>query len=294
VLPLPEAIAGGDTTICAGESAKIGRTPDAGHRYLWTPADGLDNPNSANPLAVPAQKTEYILTETNENGCVNYDTVNIDIRQQYELAFALSPAVISILPGEKFNASLHIPAGVLAWTVHIDYNPHIAGFDSILLTSNKITATAKAVGGVLTVGGTGENGDVLLGFHAYLPEQFDTDSRLSLGVTSFQSNRCDFATAKGAVLELGEFCAKNFRLVSGTGKSYFLRAGEHRLEFGVGIAGRIRLELYDYSGRLREVIADSFIAAGDYAVDITLPSGVYFCRMSAGEFRQVMPFVIVR
>lgn len=294
VLPLPTAQAGNDTTICIGEAVSIGTAPITGHHYSWSPVAGLDDPNSARPTTQPIRKTDYILTEVNENGCVNYDTVTVDVRQRYELAFMLSPPVISLLPGEPFTALLHIPSGVQTWTAQLRYDSQIAGFDSIIQTPAQITASAQEDKGVLTMNGSGENGDILLGFHAYLPERLDTTLRLSLGITSLQSNVCDYVTTQGVVLQFGEFCAKNFRFVSGTGKKYFLRANEHGLEFGVGLTGRIRLELYDYSGRLRQVIADSFVSAGDYAVDIELPSGVYFYRMSAGLYQQVEPLVIIR
>lgn len=45
----------------------------------WNPTDDLDNPNSFNPSASPANTTTYTLTLTNSNGCLSTDTVTIKV-----------------------------------------------------------------------------------------------------------------------------------------------------------------------------------------------------------------------
>jgi len=55
------ADAGFDQVICTGESVQIGAEPEDGLTYTWVPADGLSNPNIANPIASPSETTTYTL-----------------------------------------------------------------------------------------------------------------------------------------------------------------------------------------------------------------------------------------
>ncbi len=78
----PEADLGPDTSICYGDSIMIGpQIEDSTATYLWVPSTGLNNANIANPLASPDITTEYILTVTDTNICVDYDTVIITVIQ---------------------------------------------------------------------------------------------------------------------------------------------------------------------------------------------------------------------
>ncbi|MFN6946434.1 MAG: PKD domain-containing protein, partial [Cytophagaceae bacterium] len=68
--------AGENQTICEGESVQLNAT--GGVSYTWAPDDGtLSNPGIHNPVATPSVTTEYIVTMTDENGCINTDTLTI-------------------------------------------------------------------------------------------------------------------------------------------------------------------------------------------------------------------------
>ncbi len=68
-----------DMELCLGESTVLGSTiAESGVIYEWSPSIGLNNPNIANPIASPAQSTQYILT-ANRNGCLIQDTVQINV-----------------------------------------------------------------------------------------------------------------------------------------------------------------------------------------------------------------------
>src|SRR6185369_13680019 len=65
--PFPMASASGSTTLCEGASTVLHGS--GGETCLWSPAAGLSDPASCNPVANPAQTTTYTLTVTNEEGC---------------------------------------------------------------------------------------------------------------------------------------------------------------------------------------------------------------------------------
>lgn len=58
--PLPDAVAGPDTTVCVGESVQL--YSSGGQTYSWSPATGLNNPNVQNPMASPLTTTTYTVT----------------------------------------------------------------------------------------------------------------------------------------------------------------------------------------------------------------------------------------
>jgi gliding motility-associated-like protein len=74
------------SAVVAGNSS--GRTV-----FNWSPTDGLSDPNSANPVASPAQTTTYQVTATNDGGCTATTsvTVNVSPSHSYTLPNAFTP-----------------------------------------------------------------------------------------------------------------------------------------------------------------------------------------------------------
>jgi len=72
---LPTPNAGIDTSICQGDSAKIGRSSTSGNNFSWS------NGGKTNQIVVkPSKITNYILTETNpKTGCKNTDSILVSI-----------------------------------------------------------------------------------------------------------------------------------------------------------------------------------------------------------------------
>jgi gliding motility-associated-like protein len=54
-------------TLCKGESMRL--SASGAHRYSWTPAEGLDNPNAASPMATPMKTTNYRVVGTDDKNC---------------------------------------------------------------------------------------------------------------------------------------------------------------------------------------------------------------------------------
>ena len=63
----PEASATGGATICAGSPTPLAGS--GGPFCLWTPAEGLDDPNSCTPMASPTRSTIYRLVVADATGC---------------------------------------------------------------------------------------------------------------------------------------------------------------------------------------------------------------------------------
>ncbi|MCU0389525.1 MAG: PKD domain-containing protein [Thermoflexibacter sp.] len=66
-----------DTIICRGGALQLRAT--GGTIYRWSPAEGLDNPNIATPVARPNQTTRYTVTVANAEGCSRDTSILITI-----------------------------------------------------------------------------------------------------------------------------------------------------------------------------------------------------------------------
>ncbi len=77
VLPLPTVISGPDQTITGGTNTYL--QASGGVNYLWFPVGGLQNENTATPLAEPGSTTTYCVAGTSANGCTDFDCTVIEV-----------------------------------------------------------------------------------------------------------------------------------------------------------------------------------------------------------------------
>ncbi len=81
--PLPLVTATPDTSICLNTNLTLSANGAA--VYSWSPAQYLDFPNSSNPVFSGNIATTYIVSGTDDFGCIGKDTVAISIRTQNNL-----------------------------------------------------------------------------------------------------------------------------------------------------------------------------------------------------------------
>lgn len=80
VLPPPAPVdAGNDVSIVAGSSTQL-HGSGTGTPY-WIPISSLNNPTIFNPIANPVGTTDYVLTVIDSQGCLNADTVRVNVTQ---------------------------------------------------------------------------------------------------------------------------------------------------------------------------------------------------------------------
>jgi hypothetical protein len=295
VAPPPIADAGSDTLICVTGSVNIGATPIAGNSYSWFPGTGLNDPSIANPIASPVQTTNYILTVINAMGCVNHDTVVVSNNSEVTREFSIGPDDVVIEPSKPFRQLIEVPTGAITWKLSVGYNPYIAEFTSLGNSYGSVKATVLSdKRGVLQIGGSGNSGEIELLFKAYLPNTSDTTYPFNLTIDTVRMEPCESATAKSATLKLADYCARSIRIVSVSGARYYLQVKDKSIDFGVGLSGNVRLELFDYIGNSVLVVSDGALEAGEYSAALDLPVGVYYCRMRAGMYESVGKVLIAR
>lgn len=105
VNPLPVADAGDDAMIYIGyPPLNTQLNASGGVLYSWSPTDGLDDPNIANPIAQPAATTTYTVTVTDANGCVDTDEVTVVVNDVRCGKKGDKVLVCHIPPGNPENA----------------------------------------------------------------------------------------------------------------------------------------------------------------------------------------------
>ena len=88
VLPPPsiQAASSNDIT-CKQPSSQL--SASGAQDYSWSPATGLDNSAIANPVASPNVLTVYTVTGKDANGCVNSDTVSVNVDYNKDTFYGL-------------------------------------------------------------------------------------------------------------------------------------------------------------------------------------------------------------
>ncbi|MCC7225020.1 MAG: gliding motility-associated C-terminal domain-containing protein [Chitinophagales bacterium] len=77
LMPNPNLTATGSTVV-EGQTGTL--TVTGGSNYAWTPADQLNDPNSANPTTVPLfNDTEFTVTNTTDDGCQNTTSITVPV-----------------------------------------------------------------------------------------------------------------------------------------------------------------------------------------------------------------------
>ena len=102
--------AGPDTLVCLGASVPIGSvaggTGSGALTYNWTPVTGLSCANCANPVATPTVSSVYLITMTDDTGCVATDQVNVTVLPAPTAGFTfLPPTNCSNVPVQFTNTS---------------------------------------------------------------------------------------------------------------------------------------------------------------------------------------------
>jgi len=110
---IPEVYAGRDTVICLGDDAELSAIGEG--TFSWEPVESLSDAMISNPIASPAELTEYIVILTDEHGCSNSDTVIVDPWPQ-PVAFAGEDLTLEYI----FNAWTEAEPGIHEsglWTI---------------------------------------------------------------------------------------------------------------------------------------------------------------------------------
>ncbi|MGZ3865696.1 MAG: T9SS type B sorting domain-containing protein, partial [Bacteroidia bacterium] len=115
--------------------------------YTWSPATGLDNPNSATPNATPGSTTVYTVNGTNASGCVSTTAGTTTVTINTPPTISVGAATYTVCPGGTVGISA---SGASTYT----WSP-VTGLDNPNSASPNSTPTVATV---YTVTGTDASG----------------------------------------------------------------------------------------------------------------------------------------
>lgn len=141
-----QANAGGTAEFCAGDSVQLSAT--GGLNYVWSPPNGLSNPNIENPVASPLNTTQYVVTVS--NNCFS-DTASVLVTvNQLPVVNAGPDATINVGESIILNGIAQSDAGGLQFS----WSPGdgLSSTSQLNPSANPLTTT------VYTLSATDENG----------------------------------------------------------------------------------------------------------------------------------------
>ena len=113
-----------DTTLCQNTSTVLASAIEStSTTFLWTPADGLNDPTVSNPIATPDETTTYTLTATSDNNfCEKSETVTITVvPSDVDLE---NPLPVEICLGESVDLSVNSThPDLVVWTPETGISP---------------------------------------------------------------------------------------------------------------------------------------------------------------------------
>lgn len=133
VVPYPQAVATGDTTICYGSSTQL-RAQIVASSFTWSPTNSLLRPTTLTPVAGPQTSTTYILTVYDTLGCPKpfRDSVKVVVIPPVK-AFAGNDT--SVVVGQPLQ--LHATGGTnYLWSPGIGLSTRTTADPILILDSN--------------------------------------------------------------------------------------------------------------------------------------------------------------
>ena len=311
VIPPPVVDAGRDRVICAGNSAQLSAA--GGTRWAWEPSDGLDCVDCPNPTASPETTTTYRLTAWGVEGCSAFDSVTVVVEPARELLLQIDrdhigfngePLVIPILLQESLDSS-----DISRITLELEYDPDIMLLDR--------TSVERLLGGTML-----EGWDVLVVGHRYgvielelhapvgetlsgVGEFLRFEARMFLGSTRgtelpfrvrATTNCFDFSAVPGYIT-MDSLCGMNFRVIEVSGAKYRSPTvypnpatdGQIAFDFGIGLEGETRLEIFDQRGNRVARLIDQILTPGMYRIEWDVrgaAAGMYHYRLTSSAWSQ--------
>lgn len=116
VLPSPQVTAGADQSVCAGTVVNLSIAPvDPTLTYLWSPPDGIANPNSPNTTWTAINTSTITLSVTDANGCVGSDDFTMTVFPNPVAAFTVTDHCFGEL--QAFTDQSTVAGGtIVAWS----------------------------------------------------------------------------------------------------------------------------------------------------------------------------------
>jgi hypothetical protein len=311
----PVARASGDTTICEGTSVALAAI--GGELYEWSPSEGLSCSDCASPAAIPSRSTRYRVIVSNPAGCSDTAWVSVDVLPAPR-AIVRVEADRRVFPGEPVEIPVDVSgpielAAVGDFTIDLEYDTSIMLLRGITLENGMLTGwTMETIAdspGRFRARFHSTGGDILRDEQNILTMRMQTflgwPLRATIRPTLTLADRpCAVVTGTSGSVTIDSVCGVPGRLIEALEGSFALAPAAPNpfnpgttIAMSIGTDGPAYLEIVSATGALVAVLHDGPIVAGTHRFlwdASSAPSGLYFARASAGEWRSTQPLLLVR
>jgi hypothetical protein len=144
-------ITGPTSAVCAGQPAQLSTT--GGSTYVWSPATGLSDPNSATPTATIDQTTTYQVEITTDAGCISTASITLNVQPTPQLSINAwdnticqgeSTQLVAMVSGGASSFSWSPATGLSSTTTNAPYANPSQTTNYIVVVSNASGCTASA------------------------------------------------------------------------------------------------------------------------------------------------------
>lgn len=135
---LPALMVSGNSTICKGETTPLHATGNGS--FKWYPAQGLDNPNSSDPMASPLISTNYNVLITDEFNCNSRQPLGVIVNSIPQI---ITSKDVVICKGETAQLQAHADVSPVLWSPVIGLDNPASPFPNaspLVTTTYTITA----------------------------------------------------------------------------------------------------------------------------------------------------------
>ena len=113
----PDFIISNDTIACEGDKIQLLALSEDSLSYKWVPSTYLSNDSIYNPYSTPYEPINYVLIGENEYGCLEFDTLSVDVikvPENFDQTILLDTAII----GDTINLILETadPGYNISWS----------------------------------------------------------------------------------------------------------------------------------------------------------------------------------
>jgi gliding motility-associated-like protein len=163
-------------------------TAYGGISYSWTPAAGLSNSNIANPMASPEVTTNYTVTITNADGCVDYANVLVKVTTDVSRSISIEASSNNVCPGTLVTfTAIPVNGGnlpVYQWQVNgVNAGVNSPSFNtSALVDGDKVTCIMTSNAQCAPVGNVTSNSITM---------NVSTNTITSVSIAAAQNNICE-------------------------------------------------------------------------------------------------------
>jgi hypothetical protein len=287
VLDFPKISVSADTAFCSGGTARL--SANGAKSYRWYPAEGLDNPNIANPIAQNVQKEKVYYVIGSNDGCEVLDSIKISIFPRKSYQFLLS-STGTYKPGENAVLSLQMPGDLDTTQIILDYD-NCCSTPDIPISQDMQIEDIKFLPGAVhfrTISKSQKSGLINIPVKMYQPVDNRIENTFAIR-TNYSSDSCrTFLYTPASIKYNLNLCAWNIRGVLPTGIPYLFQVNNGIISMQSGLGGTFACTLYSTAGSLLWKY-QQYMGQGQ-KMDIQLPTlspGLYALKAENGPWHQI-------